>query len=73
VSGAEEISLEQTLAALLRLAVAERAERLDPSAEPAKIEVMLAEVGLSPRQISALTGIKANTISQSLSRARRKN
>jgi DNA-binding CsgD family transcriptional regulator len=69
---AESIELGESILALLRLAVAEREERADPELRLRKTEVLLSEVGLSPKQIALITGKKPNAVGMTIARAQAK-
>ena len=64
-----QLTLEATMAGLLRLAVADREERVatDPNAK--KTEVLLDEAGLTHGQIAEATGKKADAVRMAISRA----
>jgi DNA-directed RNA polymerase specialized sigma24 family protein len=66
---AEPIDLNTAIIALLRLAVAEREERNDPTLAERKVEVLLHEVGLSNAQIGAVTGKQASAVRMTITRS----
>ncbi len=63
------LDLETAIVALLRLAVAEREERVEPELAKRKIELLLNECGLDAGQIAALTGKKPNAVRMAIKRA----
>lgn len=65
-----QLTLEAAMAGLLRLAVADREERIatDPNAE--KTEVLLDEAGLTHGQITEATGKRADAVRMAISRAK---
>jgi DNA-directed RNA polymerase specialized sigma24 family protein len=69
---ADEISLEEAITALLRLAVAEREERINPELAERKTEILLDEVGLSYGQIATLVGKKPDAVRKTVARAKKK-
>ncbi len=68
----DEISLDKALVALLRLAVAEREERIIPELSERKTELLLDEVGLSYGQIATLVGKKPDAVRKTIARAKKK-
>lgn len=66
----ESIDVDDAIVALLRLAVVEREERIDPSLTERKVEVILAEAGLGHAQIAALTGKSAGAVRKIIARAK---
>ncbi|MEN3282730.1 MAG: hypothetical protein V7607_3870 [Solirubrobacteraceae bacterium] len=64
-----ELDLSAALAGLLRLAVAEREERLDHDADPKRTEVLLDEAGLTYAQIAEVTGKKPDAVRMAIKRA----
>jgi DNA-directed RNA polymerase specialized sigma24 family protein len=64
-----ELDLEAALRGLLRLAVAEREERLERDAEPRRTEVLLDEAGLTYAQIAEVTGKKPDAVRMAIKRA----
>jgi DNA-directed RNA polymerase specialized sigma24 family protein len=65
----ETVDLDKAIVALLRLAVAEREERVDPDLAKRKTELLLHESGLDYGQIAAVTGKKANAVRMAIKRA----
>jgi DNA-directed RNA polymerase specialized sigma24 family protein len=68
---AERIDLDTAIVALLRLAVAEREERAEPSLAERKIEVLLGESGLDAQQIAEVTGKKVGAVRKTLERSKK--
>lgn len=64
-----ELDLQAAIVGLLRLAVAEREERLDRDALPKRTEVLLYDAGLSYAQIAEATGKKQDTVRKTIQRA----
>lgn len=64
-----QLTLEAAMAGLLRLAVAEREERLVADPTATKTEVLLVEAGLSHGQIAEVTGKKPDAVRMAISRA----
>lgn len=69
------LSLEQVMAGILAMLVAEREDRLatltgKTLASPKRTELILADSGLSVQQIAGLLGKKPNTVTKTISRAR---
>jgi len=68
----EPIELNTAIVALLRLAVVEREERAEPQFASRKIELLLAEAGLSHGQIASETGKSPDAVRKTLARAAKK-
>lgn len=68
----EPIDLNTSMAALLRLAVAEREERADPELAKRKVELLLAEAGLSYAKIATVTGKNPDAVRKLIGRAQSK-
>ena len=68
---ADRIDLDLAIVALLRLAVVEREERIEPKLADRKIEVLLAETGLDAKQIAAITGKSIDAVRKTLQRAKK--
>ena len=70
------LSVEQVMAGILAMLVAEREDRLAAlsrgKVEPRKTELVLSDAGLSAYQIAGVLGKKPNTVIKTLSRARAK-
>jgi hypothetical protein len=64
-----ELTTEAALAGLLRLAVAEREERIASDPEAKKTEVLLDQAGLTHLQIYEATGKKPDAVRMAISRA----
>ncbi len=56
--------------ALLRLAVSEREEREDQALAKRKVEVLLAETGMSHGQIATVTGKSPDAVRKTIARAK---
>lgn len=74
-SVAESIPLDRVMAAILGVLIADREDRIAASDGkgreiPRRIELILADAGLSVQQISALLNKKPDTVAKSISRSR---
>ena len=67
-----EIDVSKAMAGILALLIEEREERLIDDKEAAKIEVLLANVGLSNDDIAVVTGKKRDAVRKTIERARAK-
>ena len=67
----EQIDLDTAIVALLRLAVAEREERIEPKLTERKVEILLFESGLDAKQIAAVTSKKVDAVRKTLQRAKK--
>ncbi len=63
------LTLEAAMVGLLRLAVAEREERIAADPDAKKTEVLLDEAGLTHGQIAEATGKTPNAVRMAISRA----
>jgi DNA-directed RNA polymerase specialized sigma24 family protein len=72
--GSSVLSVEQVMAGILAMLVAEREDRLatlsKEKVELRKTELILSDAGLSANQIAGVLGKKPNTVVKTLSRAR---
>jgi hypothetical protein len=66
------IPMDQAMAGILALLVAEREDRLNPPDFPRKTEVILAAAGLAIGPIALLTGKTYEAVQKGLSRAKLK-
>ena len=64
-----QLNLEAAMAGLLRLAVAEREERIATEPDAKKTEVLLDEAGLTHGQIAEATGKKPDAVRMAINRA----
>lgn len=64
-----QLTLESAMAGLLRLAVAEREERIATDPDAKKTEVLLDEAGLTHGQIAEATGKKPDAVRMAINRA----
>lgn len=71
----ESVSLEQAMTGVLAMLAAERDDQANPIRKPEerrKTEVILADAGLAPAQIAIILGKKANSVSKTIERARKR-
>ena len=68
-NAADELSTDALLRALVALAVDQREATLD--GDRRKTEVLLADAGLTPRQIAALVDKNEGAVAKAISRARK--
>lgn len=71
----EAINLEQAMVGVLAMLAADRDDRANPGRRPEerrKTEIILAEAGLTAGQIGQVLGKKANTVSKTIERARKR-
>ncbi len=66
------VPLDQAIAGVLAVLVAEREDRLKPPQEPRKIEWILDDAGVGVLAIAKLTGKQAPAVRMSIARHRRK-
>jgi DNA-binding CsgD family transcriptional regulator len=64
------IGLQEGLAGILALLVAQREERSDETLRERRTEVLLANAGLTNAQISRILGKKADTVRKAIERSR---
>jgi DNA-directed RNA polymerase specialized sigma24 family protein len=67
-----ELQVDQSMAGVLALLVAEREERLLEGGQPRKTEAILASAGLLPTQIASLTGKNPDAVRKAIQRSRTK-
>ena len=66
----EAIDLARSAAALVALLAAEREERLSQTDSPRRTEVLLSDAGLTPHEISRLTGKSFAAVVKAIQRAK---
>jgi DNA-directed RNA polymerase specialized sigma24 family protein len=64
-----QLTLEAAMAGLLRLAVADREERIATESDAKKTEVLLHEAGMTHGQIAEATGKNVDAVRMAISRA----
>jgi hypothetical protein len=65
------VPLDQTMAGVLAMLVAEREERVNQATVPEKTEVILGRVGLPIGTIAAITGKQYGAVQMTISRSNR--